>query len=154
MAANQELEIFHRGIDLEAKNADFSGTVAMDVIAEKTSGAGVTIDGMLIKDGAIGAVQEITGDGAITIQNGTVLLSKGSAGAITIAAPAAADNGKRIQIVATTAQAHVITCTGEGFNGKGSTGTLTLGGARGDGATLLAYNQHWYVVNRVNATPA
>ena len=70
MAANQELEIFHRGIDLEAKNADFSGTVAMDVIAEKTSGAGVTIE-HADQDGRDWRGPGDYGDGAITIQNGT-----------------------------------------------------------------------------------
>lgn len=133
-----------------------SAGIGVDTIAEETSAAGVTIDGLLVKDGDLGAIQRITGDGAITIAaRGKVLLSKGSAAAITIAAPTAVTHdGWVINVIATSAQAHVITCATDGFNAKGSSGTLTFGGAKGDSVTLVADTGHWYATGRVNVTPA
>ena len=129
--------------------------LSTDIISEVTSAAGVTIDGLLIKDGGIGAVQAITGDGAITIQNALVFLSKGSAGAITLAAPTSGTHDKIIvRVVAISAQAHVITGSVDGFNAKGSSGTITFGGAIGDSVTLVAYLGHWYTLAKINATVA
>lgn len=130
-------------------------TIATNTIAETTAGSGVTIDGLLVKDGIVGAIQAITGDGAITIQNSTVVLSKGSAAAITLAAPTATTHdGYIIRVVAISAQAHQITGSVDGFNAKGSSGTITFGGAIGDSVTLVAYNGHWYTLAKVNATVA
>src|SRR5262249_35010786 len=72
------------------------------------------------------SLQVISGDGAITILEGTVVLSKGTAAAITLAAPTAGaqsaggDDGKVLRVVSTTAAAHVITSGTDGFNAKGS----------------------------------
>lgn len=129
--------------------------VTTDVILEKTGAAGVTIDGCLIKDGAVGAIQAITGDGAITIQNAVVFASKGSAAALTLAAPTAGTHDKiRITVVAITAQAHQITGSVDGFNAKGASGTATFGGAIGDSVSFVAYNGHWYTTSKVNVTIA
>ncbi len=129
--------------------------VKTDTIIEKTSTAGVTIDGLLVKDGIVGAIQAITGDGAITIQNATVILSKGSAAAITLAAPTnGTHDGYTIKVISASAFAHVITGGVDGFNAKGSSGTLTFGGAKGDSVTLVAYGGHWYTASKVNVTPA
>lgn len=130
-------------------------TIATNTIAETTAGSGVTIDGLLIKDGGPGAIQAITGDGAITIQQGRVFLSKGSAAAITIAAPTATTHDYlTVVVVSLTAQAHVITSAVEGFNDKGSSGTATFGGAIGDSVTLTAYQGNWYTTAKVNVTIA
>lgn len=130
-------------------------SIATNTIAETTAGTGVTIDGLLVKDGIVGTVQAITGDGAITIQNAYVVLSKGSAAAITLAAPTAGTHdGIRITVVAISAQAHVITGSVDGFNAKGSSGTATFGGALGDSVTFIAYNGHWYTTSKVNVTIA
>lgn len=133
-----------------------SAGIGVDTIAEETSGAGVTADGLNIKDGGLGAVQSLTGDGAITVANyALVLLSKGSAAAITIVAPTATTHDRfEITVVATSAQAHVITCATDGFNAKGSSGTLTFGGAKGDSVVLVAHNGHWYTKAARNVTPA
>lgn len=154
-------------IDIEIAGADdfritantltaLSGsTIATNTIAETTAGTGVTIDGLLVKDGIVGALQAITGDGAITVQNATVLLSKAGAGAITIVAPTAVTHdGVIIRVVATSAQAHVITSAVDGFNAKGSSGTITFGGAIGDSVTIVAHNGHWYTLAKVNTTVA
>lgn len=99
--------------------------------------------------------QDLSADGAITLIDGVVTLSKsGSAGAYTIPVPALTSNTGLLIITATTAQAHVITQSTVGFNGKGSSGTLTFGGAIGDSVQLLIENGNYYVVGKVNVTPA
>lgn len=99
--------------------------------------------------------QAITGDGAISIKEGYVVLSKGSAGAITIADPiATTDDGKIIRVIAISAQAHVITAATSGFNAKGSSGTATFGAALGNTVVLLAYQGDWYVIGNINITVA
>lgn len=157
----------HNQIDIKINDADdfqftantftaLSGSViATNTISETTSTTGVTIDGLLIKDGVAGAKQAITGDGAITIQNAYVVLSKGSAAAITLAAPTSGTHdGWVIRVVAISAFAHVITGGVDGFNAKGSSGTLTFGGALGDSVTLMANGGHWYAVSKTNVTVA
>jgi hypothetical protein len=154
-------------IDIEINGADdftftantftaLSGsTSATNPIAETTAASGVTIDGLLIKDGIIGTTQAITGDGAITIQNAVVLLSKAGAGAITIAAPTAGTHdGILIEVITLTAQAHVLTSGVEGFNDKGSSGTVTWTAAIGNSVTLRAWNGNWYTVVKNGVTVA
>ncbi len=90
------------------------------------------------------AVQVISGDGAITIKEGTVYLTKGTAAAITLAAPTAGlpsaggDDGKELRVITTTAAAHVITSSVDGFNAKGSSGTATFTAAIGNAVTFSA----------------
>ncbi len=88
-------------------------------------------------------------DGAIeTIlanKQGCVHITKGSAIALTLAAPVAGDDdGKCIYVVAETAFAHVITSGVDGFNAKGSSGTVTWTAAKGNGIWLYARNGHWW----------
>ncbi len=133
-----------------------SVSISTDAIAETTAANGVAVDGLTIKDGGLGAVQAITGDGAITIANyATVFLSKGSAAAITLAAPTAGTQDRfEITIIAASAQAHVVTCSTVGFNAKGSSGTLTFTAAIGNSVVLVAYNGNWYTKAVRNVTAA
>lgn len=78
-------------------------------------------------------------DGAISKKSHTAFLTKGSAGAYTLAAPATASNGMTIRIVGITAFAHVVTGA---FNAAGT--TLTLAAVAGSTATITAYNGRWY----------
>lgn len=92
-------------------------------------------------------VETITGDGAITIQSGTVLLTKGSAAAITLAAPSSQD-GTIITITSTTAFAHVVTVTGGMWDGTATTNTTaTFPAVQGGAITLIAFGTDWYVLN-------
>lgn len=100
------------------------------------------------------AVTVISGDGAITVTPSVVALTKGSAAAITIAAPTAAQEGTYIRVYTETAFAHVLTCASNGFNDKGSSGTVTLTNAKGNGFLLLARNLKWWVVQTLGATVA
>jgi hypothetical protein len=94
-------------------------------------------------DGAF-SLEVDAADGTVAIKEGNVLITKGSAIALTLAPPTAgADDGKVLRIVSTTAFAHVVTCS-DGFNAKASSGTATFGAAKGNAANLVAYNGHWY----------
>jgi hypothetical protein len=103
------------------------------------------------------AVQRVNGeqtsyttDGAIAIQSGTVLLSKTSAGAFTLAAPTTAQNGTRLRIITTTAFAHVITATNlleDGVTG-GAKDTATFAAFPGAALELEANAGEWYVVSK------
>ena len=87
-------------------------------------------------------------DGAIDAIAGDIIrLTKGSAGAYTLAAP---DRDNIIlHIVSLTAQAHVITAT-DLLNGDND--TLTFGGAIGDSVILYSLGGEWFTGPLVNVT--
>jgi len=95
----------------------------------------------------------MAGDGAITIAAGTVVITKATAGAITIDVPPPSMDFQVLTIISTTAAAHVITCP-MGFNAKGSSGTATFTAAIGNGLVLVAYQGNWYVPAKTNVTLA
>jgi fructose-1,6-bisphosphatase/sedoheptulose 1,7-bisphosphatase-like protein len=93
--------------------------------------------GPVVSDGGfIGPqVQEptaYTADGAIDPTDGVAVISKGSAAAMTLAAPGAAMVGRNLMIIVTTTFAHVVVVTGL----DGGT-TLTFSTA-GESVTLYA----------------
>lgn len=100
-------------------------------------------------------------DGAITAKGGSVFITKGSAAALTLAAPTAGepnrggDDGKLLEIVSTTAFAHTVTQTSPGFNNNGASSDVgTFAAAKGNGLTLRAYNGAWYVIGNIGVTLA
>lgn len=94
----------------------------------------------------------ITGDGAITLTSGVVILSKASAAAITIALPD--QDGQWIIVITQTAQAHVITQATDGFNAKGSSGTVTFTAAVGNAVLLVSDSGHWWAPVKTGVTVA
>lgn len=94
-------------------------------------------------------LQVASADGAITIKDGIVVITKASAAALTLAAPSIDDNGVLI-IDSHTAVAHTVTLAG-GLRGAGDGADVgTFGGAIGDGIVLYAYNGAWYPVPGTN----
>lgn len=98
-----------------------------------------------------GELQTITGDGAITIKHGVVRLTKGSAAAITLAAPTAGtDDGKQLWIISNTAFVHTVTIA-NGLKGAGvsaDVGTFTA--AVDNGFGLYADNGAWWPLPGTN----
>lgn len=141
------------------------GSGAVNVIAESDSNVGVpalgsvnsgntltgtTLGGTTTVTGNIvGQTQVLSADGAITIKTGTVYITKGTAAAITIAAPTATtDDGCRLMVESTTAAAHTVTNTTPGFNNGGAASDkATFGAAIGNGFEFGAYQGVWYVLN-------
>lgn len=95
-------------------------------------------------------------DGAITAKTGVVLITKGSAAALTLAAPTAVtDDGKELEIVSTTAFAHTVTNAAPGFNNAGAAGDVaTYGAAAGNSMNVVAYNGIWFAKNLQGVTLA
>lgn len=86
-------------------------------------------------------VASYVADGAITLRAGGIaLLTKGSAGAYTLAAPT---GDCVLHIIAGTAQAHVVTVTGMVAGSGQDVGTF--GGAINDSCTLIGSAGGWYI---------
>ena len=95
-------------------------------------------------------------DGAITISPGVVAITKGSAAALTIAAPSTAQNGTIMTIISSTAFAHVVTFTGSTYvNGASSAfNTITFAAYAGSTVRVIAYDGKWYQSGYSNVTPS
>jgi hypothetical protein len=101
-------------------------------------------------------LQIMSADGAIMIRPGTVVITKGSAAALTLAAPTSGvHDGMIMNIVSNTAFAHTVTQTTPGFNGGGAASDVgTFAAAIGNGMTLAAYQGRWLVMNNTGVTLA
>lgn len=92
----------------------------------------------------------ITGDGAITLTPGVTLLTKGSAAAITIAAPGTAMIGQMLTITTGSDFAHVVTFTGTTLNDgtAGANSTWTAAAVQGSSLTVVGVTAtKWNVVS-------
>lgn len=99
---------------------------------------------------------EYVADGAIAVDAGFVVLTKGGAGAYTLAAPTTSQNGMELDITAGTAFAHVVTATGlihDGVTG-GAKNTWTSAAFVGSSCTLRAYNAKWHLISKNLGTTA
>jgi hypothetical protein len=95
-------------------------------------------------------------DGAIDPTCGTAVLTKGSAAAMTLAAPTVAQNGLRLRIISSSAFAHVVTATNlleDGVTG-GAKDTATFAAFKGAGLDLEAYAGTWHIVGKNVVTVA
>lgn len=91
-------------------------------------------------------------DGAISFANpiNYAKLTKGSAGAYTLAAPTSAQEGYRLTILGQSAYAHVVTATDlldDGVTG-GAKDTATFGAFVGASLDLVAINLKWHVISK------
>lgn len=102
-------------------------------------------------------------DGAVDISRNnfpdTVIITKGTAAALTLAAPTAGKpsrgghDGLRIRFVSTTAAAHTVTNSSPGFNnGSTASDVGTFAAAIGNGFEVEAYNGIWYIIANINVT--
>ena len=124
---------FNDAVEAAGFTGDITGNVTGNV-------SGVLTGGQVLP------VQVLTGDGAITIKTGLVILNKAGAIAATLADPTATtDDGKVLRILSVTAQAHTVTIAG-GLNGSGASADVgTFSAAIGNGVTLVAYQGKWYL---------
>lgn len=98
-------------------------------------------------------IQVAAANGAIAIQDSVVVITKGTAAAMTLGTPTAAQNGTVITIVSATAAAHTVTAATIGFNaGNAASDVGTFGGAIGDGFSVVAYGGEWYTLTNTNVT--
>ena len=137
------------------------GTTNFDTVAAATfTGAVVgNVTGDVTGDvtgAVVPTINAYAANGAITIASQVAVITKGTAAAMTLAAPTTGtDDGVTITIASDTAAAHTITATTIGFNKADAAGDVaTLGGAIGDGLAVMAYQGEWLVLNNINATIA
>jgi hypothetical protein len=100
------------------------------------------------------SVHVYSADGAIAVRSHTAVITKGSAAAMTLAAPTR--DGVRIEIQAGSAFAHVVTATGliqDGVTG-GAKNTYTTAAFVGSGCTLVSYNGKWHLISKNLGTTA
>jgi hypothetical protein len=105
--------------------------IETDTIAETTSAAGVTVDGVLLKDGQTDATrlqEELTETGAIGITTGVVYLNHATVAIeATLAAPTQGDELLIVDSSATGTAAHTVTCAaGVTFDGTNDIATFDL----------------------------
>ena len=104
-------------------------------------------------------IQNASANGAITIPTRgrkLVVITKGTAAALTLAAPTATTHdGVEIVIVSTTAAAHTVTATTIGFNaGDAASDVCTFTAAIGNYISVVAWQGEWYVTSNYNGTLA
>lgn len=102
------------------------------------------------------AVAGYVADGAISPTATTAKLNKGSVGAYTLAAPAAADEGRDLYLVSDSAFAHVVTSTGniqDGVTG-GAKNTMSFDAFNGASIHLKALGRKWYIMAKNAVTVA
>lgn len=122
-----------------------TGKVARDVELAQNAAQEAAINTLEEKE--LASVNFAT-NGALTKTTGTKALTKGSAGAYTLAAPTAAEEGAEVTIVSDSAFAHVVTATAlinDGVTGGAKT-TMTFAAFVGASIRLLAHNLKWTVV--------
>jgi hypothetical protein len=93
-------------------------------------------------------------NGAIPVVSGIYRIVNVAAGAYTLRAPTAAEEGTTLFITAGTAAAHAITATGLIQNGivGGAKNSATTAAFIGSGIVLVALNLQWYVQSSVVIT--
>jgi hypothetical protein len=107
-------------------------------------------------DSSLHPPHDYSGDGAIDGTYDLVTLSKGSAAAMTLAAPSLEQDGHELTIVTKTAFAHVVTATNllaDGVTG-GAKDTYTFAAFAGGSVTLIALGGLWYVKSKNLGTTA
>lgn len=98
----------------------------------------------------------VVGAVAIPIKNGIVVLAGATPTTATLALPVAGrqsaggDDGRRLTIIAGTAQAHTVTTPAAGINAAST--TLTFQAAIGNAQELVAFNGTWMGINSTNDT--
>lgn len=86
---------------------------------------------------------KITADGAVSLKCGTVMITKGTAAALTLALPVAGDDdGKILRLVDTVGAAHTVTTPALGINAVNH--IATFGATIGQVCELTAYNGSWW----------
>lgn len=85
-----------------------------------------------------------TATGAIDPNYSVHAINGSSALTMTLTNPAPHQDGVEIEVICTTAYAHILTVSG-GFGGDANRATFTFRGNINDSVRLIAYNSLWYI---------
>lgn len=101
----------------------------------------------------IGDFNVLSASGAIPVnQPGRYIITKAGVAAMTLAAPANADDGETYEIISDTANAHTITATGLFADGAGHVNVATFAAQIGASIQFMARQGKWYVLNLQGVT--
>lgn len=111
-------------------------------------GDDATIGGDLTVAGAFSgheAIVDAGADGAITLKDGTVFITKAGVAVLTLADPTdVVDNGAVLTVISATANAHTVTIAG-GLNGAGAGADVgTFGATVGNRFSVIARGGKWW----------
>jgi hypothetical protein len=123
---------------------------ALDTARSNPSNMDSSEAAILAMQAKMGVQSLAAADGALPLVAGTVLVTKAGVCAMTLAAPAAANDGQRITVISTTANAHTLTATNlleDGITG-GAKDLATFAAFAGASIELEAYAAKWYVVSK------
>ncbi len=130
--------------------ANHIGTV-QDLVYAMNGGSAVANYALVrpaYNEGVGSQLQVFAANGVVIPKASTVIMSKGSALALTLVDPTTGTmDGMELTLVSVTAFAHAVVAP-SGFNATGT--TLTCGGAKGDGGAIVAYAGKWYTKNTRN----
>jgi hypothetical protein len=130
---------------------DKAGHYVQAIITGSAPTANDTIVSNITALQARDAETSYSADGAIAVTSGVALLSKSTTGAYTLAAGAA---GAVVELIVTTAHAHVVTATGlidDGTTG-GAKSAITFAAFVGSSIRLRSTGAHWAVTASNNIT--
>jgi hypothetical protein len=147
--ANGETYILRQGeatVDDLADGADVLKTGAA-AVSDLSDGSTILIAGSATPEDIDHTPAAYDANGAIAVEAGVAVITKATAAAMTLADPTdVTDDGKRLTIIAGTAQAHTV---GANFNGSAGSAAFS---AVGDTLELVAYGGDWLVVNTEGVT--
>lgn len=136
----------------EPKHYDVNNLTA--TLAASGTFTKVDADVVDLKQPIYDTVTLVSADGAVTPAPGVYIVTKAGVCAMTLAAPAAAQDGMTMNIISKTAYAHTITATGLLENGAAASpyDVATFSVYTGAGMSLIAYDGKWYVHAARNIT--
>lgn len=143
---------YMRGFDLAQQKGLQRLLAYMALNMPAAAGSSLTLSGALSALTVTGkpVVTSASADGALTIADGVVKVTKAGVCAMTLAAPTAAQEGTVIRVVSNTANAHTLTATGlidDGVVG-GSKNLATFAAFAGASIMLVAINLKWSVLSK------
>jgi hypothetical protein len=128
--------------------AEINGTIAGTITGDLFGNVIGNVYGGILNGNLQLNTSIIADDSIVITPNSNIcsLLSKDTVGNYKILRPSISDGGKLMLISSLTPYAHNVVCETNGFNGKGSLGTLTFNGIIGNSVLLLAALNRWYVI--------
>jgi len=120
----------------------------LELEGDLSVGGNTSLTGNLTVTGAVSghkALALASADGAITLKDGVVFITKAGVAALTLADPTdVTDDGKVLHFISKTANAHTVTIAG-GLNGAGSGADVgTFGAAAGNRFSVIAHGGKWW----------
>lgn len=146
----------------DAANMTLVDTAATQTLTNKSLTSPTIVGGTIVSptifapSGTVNVIN-VSGDGAIFLSNSVSSITKGSAAALTVAAPGSGNVGVMISITSATAFAHVVTFTGSTLlDGAGSAKlTATWPAVAGASITFVAINaSNWALISKNNVSLA